>query len=291
VNKDKIKIELKNVFRSSRSQNQKDFIKADFIKKLWLSCYNDDEYELVNNEDNEKLNFKRSNFEALRFIGKEIIKVIKNNAYEQLQLVKILWDNYGKEGRLIAVYILSQINIEKPDETLPFIKELTKKCSLSEECDNIAIKTMEPVVINNIKIYLDVLNVWSRDENKWIRRSAITLAGRIPMKKPDNTIDSLKIIRNCLCDKDMDVLKSVSLALRLSTRGNIKIVEDFIKSNIVGDNDSKIWVFTDFVINLNKQNLLSLNKLYTYYLDWYNYLDKNKQFLLITAIKILEQVN
>ncbi|MEN8906577.1 MAG: DNA alkylation repair protein [Clostridiales bacterium] len=287
MNRERIKLELKNIFRRELSQNQKDYIKADLIKKLWINCYNDDENELSNSEDNEKLNFSRGSFDTLKFIGKEIVKIIKDNSLEQLQLVKILWRKYGKEGRTISIYILGQIHYENPETTLDFIKEVIKKCISVEECDNISTKVIEPVALKDIDRYLKILDFWSKSENKWLRRSAMTVLGRIPMKKPIYTNKSLEIVKNCLCDIDNDVMKSVSLALRLSIRGNSNDLKIFIVNNAYDNNSSKIWIFTDFIINLNKKYLLEFHSQSSTYTNWYNKIDENNKVTLSKAIKVL----
>jgi 3-methyladenine DNA glycosylase AlkD len=291
MDKDRIRFETKKIFRDSRSENLKDYAKADLIKKLLSNCYIDDENEFVNDEDNKTLNFNRSNFDTIRFVGKEIKKLIRTQSIEHIQLAKILWDRYGKEGKLISIYILSQIMSENPKHSLTFIYEIAKKCTYKEDCDNLAIKVIEPTFISQIEIYYDVLDKWIKDESKWIRRIAVTILGRIPKKKPEYTKKCLNILSTCLYDKDTDVIKSVSFALKLITHGNLEDVKKYLINNIGENNNSKIWIFSDFILNLKGNTLTSLNSLYSYYLEWYNNINEEQKKVLKPALNLLEQVN
>ena len=60
----------------------------------------------------------------------------------------------------------------------------------------------------------------------------MTAIGRLPMKRPEYTQTCLNIIIPCLDQEDLDVRRACSFAIRLSARGNIEKVVDFLKENI-----------------------------------------------------------
>ena len=61
---------------------------------------------------------------ALKTIGKEIAKYARKNVDDWLPLARLLWDEYGREGRVVSVYPLGAMELTAPDQMLPLLKLL-----------------------------------------------------------------------------------------------------------------------------------------------------------------------
>lgn len=286
---DNVSLEIEKIFSK---YNYSDFTNlAIKISHLWEKGNITKGANLIKKEQREQSKFIGIDFKLLELIGKEICKNIKNIPIDFVPLAINLWKDFGREGRLISTYIFGQLILNKPDELITVCKDLVKDCASWEECDNMAMKGLEPIFRKYPEKYLDTLNTWVIDKNKWVKRTSVTIIGRLVMVKGEYTIKCLNMITPCLEDNDADVMKANSFALRVSSRGNLNELSKYIKENIGGDNYSKIWVFADFIKSMTKKFLPEFKELQPYYEKWRKTLSKAKSIKTIdSALKILESL-
>lgn len=265
---------------------------ADMLRNLWLKSEVKKTAHLVKKEQREKLNFEGIGLDVLKPMGKEIGKVAKNRVDDFLLLAKLLWNEYGREGRIVSVMILGQMELSDPQKIIPICKELVKKSVSWEECDNMAMEGVEPIIRKEPEKYLKILDLWLRDENKWVRRVAITVIGRLPMKTPEYTARCLKMTVLCLEDDDLDIKRANSFAIRFGARGDKKAFINFIDKYAGGENYAKIWVFSDVIRSMTKKFLPEFKTLLPIYEKWLESIDDPKsQRCLESATKILKAVS
>ncbi len=227
---------------------------------------------------------------VLKAMGQEIGKAARKRVADFIPLACHLWDNYGREGRIVVSTFLGAMELAAPAVVMPLIYQLAQTCIAWEDCDQLAMTALEPIVRKNPEDYLDRLAPWVADENKWVRRAAITAIGRLPMKRADYTARCLELVEPALSDPDLDVKRALSFAIRVSARGQIAPVCDFILAHRdVADPDS-IWVLCDVIRSMTKALLPQFADLLPIYEAWLETADARTQRSVESAIKTLKEV-
>jgi hypothetical protein len=98
---------------------------ADALEALWLTGDTTQSYQLVRKEQREKLDFKGIKLDILKLIGREAGKKAEN-ADDFIPLAELLWNEYGREGRIISVMILGQIVVLSPEKVVQLCRKLVK---------------------------------------------------------------------------------------------------------------------------------------------------------------------
>jgi len=224
---------------------------------------------------------------VLKAMGGEIGKVARKRVADFVPLARHLWDDYGREGRILASTFLGPMELAAPEAVIPVIYQLAQTCMAWEDCDQLAMTALESIVRKNPEGYLDCLGPWVSDENKWVRRAAITAIGRLPMKHAKYTARCLELVEPALADSDLDVKRALSFAIRVSARGQIAPVRDFILAHrAVADADS-IWVLCDVIRSMTKVLLPQFADLLPVYEAWLETVDARTRRSVETAVNIL----
>lgn len=262
---------------------------AQKLEELWLKAEKKTT-GLIKEELQEKLKVVGTDVNILKAIGQTVGKEAKKEIDNYVLLSEILWNKYGLEGRVVAAHILSFLNEKEPDKIISVCYNLLQSCISWGECDNMTYG-VEPVIRKKPKENLDRLIPWLTDENKWIKRAALNVLARLPMKQPSFTRQALDMIIPCLDYEDNDVRRTCSFAIRMSARGNIKSTYKFIEENVGGENANKIWIFCDAMRSMTKQFLPEFKPLLPLYKKWLDEIQNPKSGKSIkAAIKLLEKI-
>jgi len=192
---------------------------------------------------------------VLQAIGKEIAKAAKKRVDDFIPLARLLWEAYGREGRVVAVYPLGTMELAAPEKVLPIILEACRTCLTWEDADQLAMRALEPIVRKDPENWLTVIEPWLADENKWVRRAGVTTVGRLTMKHPDYTAQCLDMTGRLLNDEDVDVKRATSFAIRLSARGEIAETKKFMDKHVPPSNPAAAWVLCDAIRSMTKKFL------------------------------------
>jgi 3-methyladenine DNA glycosylase AlkD len=222
-------------------------------------------------------------------MGKEIGKVARKRVADFIPLARHLWDEYGREGRIVAVTFLGPMELAAPDEVIPVLYQLAQTCIAWEDCDQLAMTALEPIVRKDPEGYLDRLAPWVTDENKWVRRAAITAIGRLPMKRADYTARCLELVEPALGDSDLDVKRALSFAIRASARGRIAPVRDFVLAHRDATDPDSIWVLCDVIRSMTKAFLPQFVVLLPVYEAWLETADARTKRSVESAINTLKK--
>ena len=152
---------------------------------------------------------------VLKTIGRELAGVARKRVADFIPLMRLLWDEYGREGRVVALIPLGKMELAAPDTIVPLLMEMGRTCITWEDADRLAMDALEPIVRGQPEPWLSVMEPWLVDENKWLRRVGVIVVGRLPMKHPGYTARCLEMVEPLLLDEDVDVKKGVSFAIRL----------------------------------------------------------------------------
>lgn len=205
---------------------------------------------------------------VLQKIGREIAKTAKKRVDDFIPLACLLWDTYGREGRVVAVYPLGAMELTDPERLLPIIMTLCRTCITWEDADQLAMRALEPIVRKDPQNWLPALESWLVDENKWVRRAGVTAIGRLAMKHAAYTPRVLELAGRLLNDEEMDVKRATSFAIRLCTRGDLAEVPKFLETRVPPENPAATWVLCDVIRSMTKKFLPSFAPLLPKYQAW-----------------------
>lgn len=226
---------------------------------------------------------------VLKAMGKEIGKVARKRVADFMPLARHLWNSYGREGRIVAVTFLGPMELAAPEAVIPVIYQLAQACIAWEDCDQLAMTALEPIVRKDPEGYLDRLAPWVTDENKWVRRVAITAIGRLPMKRADYTARCLELVELALGDSDLDVKRALSFAIRISARGQIAPVHDFVLAHRDAADPNSIWVLCDVIRSMTRTFLPQFTDLLPVYEAWLEAVDARTRRSVESAINTLRK--
>jgi 3-methyladenine DNA glycosylase AlkD len=225
---------------------------------------------------------------VLRAMGKEVGRVARRRVHDFMPLARLLWEDYGREGRIVASVALGPMELADPVAVVPVIYELAQTCVFWEDCDQLAMKALEPVLRRDPERWLEQLGVWVTDDNKWVRRAALTAIGRLPMKDPTYTARCVELVAPALGDPDTDVKRALSFALRLCARGEVEPVKAFVVAHQhVADADS-LWVLCDLIRSMWKALLPQFADLLPTYQAWLETGEPKARRSVAGAIRLLE---
>jgi 3-methyladenine DNA glycosylase AlkD len=205
---------------------------------------------------------------VLKAIGREIGKPARKQVDEYVPLARLLWEEYGREGRVVAVIPLGSMELTDPDTVVPLLMELCRNCVTWEDADHLAMNALEPIVRKSPGEWLGAMEPWLADGNKWVRRTGVTVLARLPMKHPSYTTQCLSLVERLLLDEEVDVKKAVSFAIRLNARGEIAPVRDFLTRNVPPADPAATWVLCDAIRSMTKAFLPEFASLLPLYEEW-----------------------
>jgi 3-methyladenine DNA glycosylase AlkD len=226
----------------------------------------------------------------LKSIAEEISRVARNQVDDYLPLIELLWNEYGREGRVIAVIPLGAMELTCPEKVIPLLKELCRTCLTWEDADRFAMDALEPVVRKKPEEWLSVTESWLDDESKWVRRAGMIVIGRLPLKRPDYTRQCLGLIERLIYDEEEDVKKAVSFAIRLVTRAETAPVRELLRQHIPPANPTATWVLCDVIRSMAKIYLPEFVDLLPLFKEWSSVesLSAKERRSIQSAIKTLQ---
>ncbi|MBN1200488.1 MAG: DNA alkylation repair protein [Anaerolineae bacterium] len=240
---------------------------ADGLRALWLQ-YEPKSMEGIKAEQRDQQETVGTPVDVLSAIGKTIGKTARKRVGDFLPLARLLWDEFGREGRVAASFLLGPMERAAPETIMPLVKDLCRTCITWEDCDQLAMRALEPVVRAEPDRWLDAVVPWLDDDNKWVRRAGITVIGRLPMKHAAYTARCLDLAGRLLTDQDTDVRRAVSFAIRVSARGEIAPVRNFLARHVPPSDPAATWVLCNVIRSMAKRLLPEFVSLLPRYEQW-----------------------
>ena len=204
----------------------------------------------------------------LKTIGKGLIKAARKCVDDFIPLTRMLWDDYGREGRVVGLIPLGAMELVDPEKIVPMLKEMCRNCVTWEDADRMAMDALEPIVRKKPEVWLSTLEPWLVDENKWVRRVGVIVVGRLPMKRSEYTERCLGMVEELLFDEEVDVKKGVSFAIRLCCRGAIDPVRDLLERHVPPKDATATWVLCDVIRSMTPSFLLEFKSLLPRFEKW-----------------------
>lgn len=281
-----IKRETRRIIAAHRPQSSE--ATAEALQELWaLIPPKDGGARLVKAELRDKLKALGVPVPVLKDMGSEVGKVARKRVDDFLPLARRMWDCYGREGRLVSSTFLGSMELAAPERVIPVLRELAETCITWEDCDQLAMSALEPVVRKEPEQYLHRLESWVHDPSKWVRRAAIIAIGRLPMKQPAYTESCLLLVEPALGDEDLDVRRALSFALRTAARAAPNAVVAFIERHAQRTDPASVWVLCDTIRNMAKKVLPQFKDLLPLYEGRLEAVDAKSRRSVASAIKVL----
>jgi hypothetical protein len=63
---------------------------------------------------------------VLTAMGTEVGRLARKRTPELLPLIRLLWDEFGREGRLVAVVALGPVELAAPEAVVPVLHEMAR---------------------------------------------------------------------------------------------------------------------------------------------------------------------
>jgi hypothetical protein len=225
---------------------------------------------------------------VLTAIGKEIGRSARQDVTGFVPLTRLLWESYGREGRIVAVVALGPMELADPEAIVPLLRELAASCAFWEDCDQLAMKALEPVLRRDPGSWLEPVGAWVLDENKWIRRAGLTALGRLPMEWPMFAARCVELEAPALGDPDTDVKRALSFALRQNARGDVEPVKELIRTHATATDPHVLWVMCDVIRSLWTAILPEFVDLLPIYRRWLETAEPRARRSVQAAIRLLE---
>jgi len=265
-------------------------VTAKALRKYWLEFEANRGIELIKAEQREQLKAVGIPIPILKAIGTEIAKAARKDVGGYLPLARLMWDEYGREGRFVALIVFGAMELVEPKRLVPLLKELCKSCISWEDTDRLAMDAVEPIVRKYPDKWLGEMATWLNDKNKWVRRAAITIIGRLPMKHPAYVGQCLDYAEGLLLDADLDVKRAVSFAIRVCAKADPKLACAFLKKQVPASNPAAVWVLCDVIKSMDRKIIAEFSSLLPRYKKWSAApeVSSKDQRSLESAIKVLQ---
>jgi 3-methyladenine DNA glycosylase AlkD len=169
---------------------------------------------------------------------------------------------------VVAMIMFGSMVLVEPDYLVPMLRDLCRSCISWEDTDRLAMDGVEPIVRKHPERWIDELAFWLSDTNKWVRRAAITIIGRLPMKHPTYTPQCLAMSETLLTDSDVDVRRAVSFAIRVCAKSDPQLTCTFLQNQISTANVACVWVLSDVIKSMDRKILHQFASLLPFFQDW-----------------------
>ena len=193
-------------------------------------------------ERTDKLRFTRT--PLLNSIEDELGKLLlkENNKFEKLME---LWKNGGRDEKLIVISAIGRISKTDYNGSKRFILNILNDINDWEICDQIALRIIVNLAIQNQKDIFSLMEEWKQSDNKWLRRLAVaTIPPYIRAKKHESKI-CLNFLDNLMKEQDKDVKKAIGWALREITKKDPESVFKFLWKWTKTSNKNTNWIIKE----------------------------------------------
>lgn len=240
---------------------------AEKLRDLWLQ-YEPKSIEVIKAELRDKQETVGIPVPVLKAIGQSIGKVAGRHVDDFLPLAQLLWDEYGREGRTVAVMPLGAMEMANPKRIVPLLRDMCRTCLTWEDADRFAMYAAEPIVRKDPDEWLGAMEPWLDDESKWVRRAGVTVVGRLSMKQPQYAARCLELTERLLHDGETDVRTAVSFAIRIVAMADTGSVREFLGRHVPAEDPAATWIVCDVIRSMAAKRLPEFVELLPLFERW-----------------------
>jgi len=189
----------------------------------------------------------------LNSIGQELGKLLLIKEDWKFERLTELWREGKRDEKLIVISALGSISKRDHQNTRHFVLEILNDISDWEICDQLALRVVVNLAVQNQKEIFSLMEQWIKSENKWTRRLAVaTIPPYIRARKSESQV-CLEFLDMVMKDADKDVKKAVGWALREITKKDPKGVFEFLKKWSKEEDKNTRWIIREGMKKLTKE--------------------------------------
>ena len=241
---------------------------ARALREVWMSFTPYGGVPLVKAAQLEQYEAAGIPIPVLKVLGTRLAREAGRDVAGYIPLTRLLWDAYGREGRVVALLALGAMELADPETVVPMLRDCCRTCVSWEDADRLAMDALEPIVREHPEEWLPRVAAWLDDESPWVRRAGVTAVGRLPMKRPELTGRCLALAEQLLLDRETDVRRAVSFAVRTCARADAPLVRGFLERHVPAAGPGAAWVLSDVVRSADRRVLPALLPLLPRYEAW-----------------------
>ena len=196
----------------------------------------------------------------LNSIGRELGKLSIKEDWKFERLME-LWGRGERDERLIVISALGSISKREHEHSKQFVLSVLDDLSNWEICDQLALRVVVNLVIQNQKEMFSLLHEWARSENQWVKRLAIATIPPYIRAKPTESKICLEFLDKVMREDDKDVKKAVGWALREVTKKDPTSVFNFLSKWAKVENKNTKWIIKEGMKKLPKKEQEELKSL------------------------------
>ena len=220
--------------------------KKEIAKRIFESLKKGDTNSTLNvisieleKEKTDKLQFTKT--PLLNAIGQELGKLLCNEEQKFEKLLQ-LWKQGKRDEKLIVISALGIISKKNYEETKKFILEILEDIPDWEICDQLALRVIVNLAVQNKDEIFNLMNRWLKSANKWIRRLAVaTIPPYIRAMKTEAKF-CLNFLTKIMKEEDKDVKKAAGWSLREISKKDPVSVFEFLKNHTKNGDKNTIWI-------------------------------------------------
>ncbi len=214
-------------------------------------------------EKTEKFKLTKAPF--LTSVGEELGKFIVDDKMSIFNLLSLWEFSYsekrvlsfglkkGREIRLIIIGALSVFSKKNYEETKDFISKIIHTIDDWETCDQLASRVLLNLLLIREDDIFSMFMEWVKSPKKWVRRIVVaTLPSYIRAEK-DKAKECLYILEKLMMEKDKDVKKAVSWALREISKKAPYEVFMFLKRWAKVKDKNTVWIIKEGMKKLQEK--------------------------------------
>jgi len=196
----------------------------------------------------------------LNSIGQELSKLLIEESWKFERLLE-LWKKGKRDERLIVISALEKVSKKDYENSKQFVFEILDDITDWEICDQLALRLIVNLAVQNQKEIFSLMERWINSENKWLRRLAVaTIPPYIRAKETESKI-CLQFLDKTMHEKDRDVKKAISWALREVTKKDPKSVFEFLRKWAQVDDKNTKWIIREGMKKLSHEKQEKLRTL------------------------------
>lgn len=204
---------------------------------------------------------KQTKVSFLNSIGDELGRLLIKESWKFNRLLR-LWKDGGRDEKLIIINTLGKIGSYDYRGTREFISIILEDINNWKICDQLALKVIVNLTIQNRDEMFSLMNEWLESENKWIRRLAIATIPPYIRSRPEESEVCLRFLDRVMYEKDIDVKKAVGWALcEISKKDSRGVFKFLIKWARFNDNNT-IWIIKDGMKKLSDEDQEKIRSLF-----------------------------
>jgi len=189
----------------------------------------------------------------LNSIGKELGKLLTKEEW-WLERLTELWRKSKRDEKLIVISALGEISKKDYKNSKQFVLNLLKDISDWEICDQLALRVIVNLAVQNQKEIFSLMHKWIKSKQKWIRR--LTVATTPPYIRAEKTESKvcLELLDEAMKEEDKDVKKAIGWALREVTKKDQKSVLEFLQKWAKIEDKNTKWIVKEGMKKLAKED-------------------------------------